>query len=575
MKDKLKASLAEILAVAICRLFPKARLITSEIAPEGFFYEAYFPYPVMGDFLSLVERTMKDILKENLPIEVLEMTPQNAADYLTHLKRHKNLDFLRENLNSLVTLWKRDDFVDYCPYPFCQEFAEIPVFSLLNLEQISSDHIRIWGDVFSDVKEKKQKAKALKQWGKENFETLGKEQKLFFFEEEAVFWLPKGKAIKEILKKLWQKELEDQRFVFIDTPSFPAEEIDGTTNRQGRNVNLPEIDSSMAAVRLEMDVESPEKTLFEKSLFHRKIYEFYQKPEKSNKSQEYSYSSRSSDQGNRPFFERFAEMEEDFCIETIFCSKRKLSEEVISSLKFIEKMLTIFSLNFTWSFYGPIRDQKTYETQERNQNKDRGRGKEREAERSGDLFKAIENSGIAIEKKFSSKAGFSLFFEVNIRDQLGREWKGGYIGVIEDLSDKQKFLYSKKPEEIEGKKSWIVRSSLGDIGERVFAILEIQKDLPFWLLPNQVGVFPIREEDQEEARAIKRELEKEGFRAEIEETGQLDRKVRVFFSEGGSVALFFGEKERTAGKVSFLEKDKKPLFITKEECLERLKTMRG
>ena len=327
---------AEVLMAAVSQLFPEAYPIEGRATRLGFAYDFHFPSSFSREMFPFIEERMAAIIEASYPIEHHHMLPENAAAFFKHHQRYYPSIFARESREPLLDIFIMDQFVDLCPPPYLKNTKEIGKIKILKLSSRPSilfqgkekKVLRIEGTVFVDFKDKKGFLKHRKALEAMEHRHFGQQQGLFwiliernkyFQERHRVYWLLEGQKLIRKLLDFLENSLLDRGYIFV---------------RSGGNALL----------------ENHEKFLINKQI------SIQEKPFRIAEVGEVL-----SDEGVdswEGFYEAKNYMFERF---HIFCLKKHLMKELISSLQFIEKNLKILDFNASVEIFFPKDDKEISE----------------------------------------------------------------------------------------------------------------------------------------------------------------------------------------------------------------------
>lgn len=363
-----------MLAAAAVQVFPGTLLVEGGDHLSGFYYDFIFPFKFRKEFLSLIEEKMRQLIKAGHPIKLVEMVPENGAAYLNHLKQPIRAERILEEEGGLAQLFQIDSFIDHCQGSFLKNTDEIKAFRLHEMSELEEDLVRIWGVSFFTPKELKDhfRAGSAKKIARDHIQ-LGTEMDLFSAHETGEGkqwrWHPKGESVRDALITYWKEEHQKEQFHFFHTPrsgSFSKEEL----------------------TKIHFDYLLSKK----EAEFPYKLSECgYFKDEDQKK----SYC------GLLDTKNYFADLSH------IFCMEETLEEEVISSLQFMRKFSTLFTLERKWILWASPIEKKASPLWER---------------QLGILKKALMDVGIefTLDKGRGLKDGPEL--HLLVKDGMGRWW---------------------------------------------------------------------------------------------------------------------------------------------------------
>lgn len=425
--NRLRRTASRILAASAIQVFPGTLLVEGREHLSGFYYDFIFPFKFRKEFLPLIEEKMRQIIKSAQPIKTLEMIPENAAEYLEHLKQPLRAEMACIEPEGLLQLFQIEGFVDHCPGPFLENVDEVVAFRLHDVTEMEEQTVRIWGVSFFDRQELKDyfRGNSKKQLPKDHIQ-IGKELDLFssFETENGRYWKwhPKGEIIREAFIQYWKKAHEEQKFQFFNTPMqvpFSKVEITKAHFEYFLSQKTPEFPFRIAELSY-FTQEDPKKT----------------------------YAGLLDSPG---YFSDLAH---------IFCMEEFLEEECISSLQFMRKFSKISNLEKKWILYPSSHGKKATLFWER---------------QVAALKKALDvveiDYQIDVERKQASGPELHLL----IKDGMGRFWSGCSLKL--ECEETQKIGFQG---------SLIVRSLYCSIGRWAALLLEQdQGKLPFWLSLNE------------------------------------------------------------------------------------------
>ncbi|MCY3975048.1 MAG: hypothetical protein OXF02_05850 [Simkaniaceae bacterium] len=228
---------AEILAVAVSDLCPDAIPIEGRGTRAGFAYRFRCPTPLSEEMLPDIEYRMHEIIESDLPIEHMEMTPENAGRFVRHLGHHRLAGPLLRVDGPLVDLFRMGSFVDVCPAPYLPSTGGVGRVKLSTLSARTTplsgrgrggSVTRIEGLLYGKGGEEKaflKRGRALmisehRTFGeKEGFFVLRPEKGREGEEREHLLWLPEGVRVKELITSYRKRCYGDVGFAAVETAS--------------------------------------------------------------------------------------------------------------------------------------------------------------------------------------------------------------------------------------------------------------------------------------------------------------------------------------------------------------------
>lgn len=487
----IRRTAAQVLAYAVTEVFPGVKLICGKTTDLGFYYDFLMEQPFTEELLFLVEERMRGISKEYVEIEMLEMMRQNAMEMFRHQEQPYIVDALQNSVENIVQIWKMDKFYDICPPPYPANTGIAQAFKLQKVQRKTvllpfydkggkrkfeqKQIIRIIGTACASKADLKEFLKKLEVARKKDHRILGPSMGLFQLEDEvfpgSVFWLPKGKLLRDSLLNFLQTEDKIAGFQSIVTPSLMSQSFHQKTVLNKNDTEA----SSLLNVEIEEEdyLLTPKKSSLHALLFRSKSRNTQDLPIRYTETSHY-FAGGEEDDFNGLFETR------EYLSDTanIFCTATQVVDEVISCLQLIEKTARILGLKTDYILNcSKPKSSNTIESFDQ--------GAEW-------LEKALKLAGLQfiIDKESANNyathhKGLNIYgpsIEMCITDALGREWKGS--SVLIDLSTREslKLHYV----DADGRKQapiMITRSIFRSVEQYIALLIENYAGiLPSWLL---------------------------------------------------------------------------------------------
>ena len=207
---------AHVLAQAVKRLYPEAKLAIGPATDEGFYYD-FDIAPLDREALDKIEKEMKKIVKQSLPLEVFEVKKEEALSYMKERQEDYKVEMIEElPEGETITFYKQGDYEEFCAGPHVSNTCVIKAIKLLSTagaywrgDEKNKMLTRIYGISFPKAAELKDYLNMLEEAKKRDHRKLGKELGLFTIMEEGPgfpFFLPKGMVIRNGLETFWRQE---------------------------------------------------------------------------------------------------------------------------------------------------------------------------------------------------------------------------------------------------------------------------------------------------------------------------------------------------------------------------------
>lgn len=521
----LRQTAAELLACAVCDIFPDTVLVDSAVSDIGFSYDFVFKDSFDAKFFSLIEERMHALVKKKMPIKTLDMMRQNAAAFLLHHHQPLKAESLSQYRDNVVQVLQMEHFADLCTLPYLKNSSEVSAFKLLSFE-IKSEQFkkkgkttvtRIYGTAFPDQMALKAFLKRKEAAKNKDHKILGTELGLFeFIQDDCVMLTPKGTIIRDSLLDLFHFPSKTEKFslpplVPLQTLENPGSTLNCTLNSKSFAVHPNP--TPLAAKFLS-------KWPFNQSSSPIHFETFYPIFQPSN----------------NPQTDILHTQCQYFSLIYSLCPSEKVEWFINSSLQFITKIIKIFGFDHQWAL---VTHRPTSSAVRKKWEKN-----------TAILETALNNCGFEHILERREQAPYGPKIELKLADAMGRFWSGPFIEI--DIANSEK---------IEGQhhRVLISQSVLGPIEQFLALLIEHSGgELPFWLTPEQVRILVIGEAQSEYADKVRAEIAKKGFRVTCENSRKgLGEKVHDAEKERIPHIVIVGEMESKNGVISVRTKDKK------------------
>ncbi len=531
-------STAHLLAQAVKRLFgaSSVKLGIGPVIEDGFYYDMDLPNPLTSDDLSRIEREMKRIAEEDLPIRRKAVSRKEALDLFAQLQEPLKLELIRDlPEDAEITIYEQGEFVDLCRGPHLPSTGKIKAFKLLSVAGAywrgSSDNKmlqRIYGTAFPKKAQLDEHLHMLEEAKKRDHRKLGKEQGLFLFSEEAPgmpFYLPKGMTIRNELEKL-ERELNAARgYEEVRTPLMMNKrmwEESGHWDHYKDNMYFTQVDETEYALK---PMNCPGHMLIFKSGL-RSYRELPIRLAEFGQVHRHEYSGALSGMMRvRTFCQDDAHL---------FVRPDQIEEEIAGVIDLIDHMYAIFG--FSYRIELSTRPEDSMGSDELWE----------QAEQS--LRSVLERRGIEYRLNEGDGAFYGPKIDFHILDALKRSWQCGTIQL--DFQMPEKFGLSYVGEYNQKHRPVIIHRAVYGSIDRFIGILteHYSGAFPLWLAPVQAKVVPVSEHDLDYAYQVKQSLAKEGIRVEVSAKNEkLGYKIREAELEKVPYVLVVGKSEQEAG----------------------------
>jgi threonyl-tRNA synthetase len=557
----LRHSAAHIMADAVKRLFPEAKVTIGPSIETGFYYDFDVPRPFTEEDLGRIEAEMHRIAKENHPFERVELTREQARELFARLGetyKVEILDAIPEG--QVITAYRSGEFVDLCRGPHIETTGKLGAFKLLSVagaywrgDERNPMLQRIYGTAFHTKKELDEHLHRLEEAKRRDHRKLGKELDLFSIDETIggglVLWHPKGARVRYLAEQFWREEHYKQGYDLVASPHVARDSLWHTSG------HLSFYKENMYAgmeVEGQQYLVKPMNCPFHATMFKHGLRSYRELP------------LRWAELGTVYRYERSGVLHGLLRVRGftqddahIFMRRDQLAEELDRTLEFCLFILRTFGFT-DFKLYFATRPPKYVGELELWD----------EAERL--LLATLQKSGLEFEVDEGGGAFYGPKIDIKLRDAIGREWQCSTIQADFQLPERFDLSYVGQ-DGAKHRVAMIHRALFGSL-ERFFAVLieHYAGAFPMWLAPVQARVLTISEKQETWARNVLGVLQNRGFRVDADlSPDKVGAKIRRAQLEKIPVMLVCGPKEMEAGTVAPRLRDGKQLDPMPLESFER------
>ncbi len=532
--ETLRHSTAHVMAHAVKRLFPDAKIAIGPAIDNGFYYDFDIERPLTPEDLSRIEEEMQKIIRENKPFVRKVFKKEEALKLFERLKEPYKIELLREIPEDEVTVYEEGDFIDLCRGPHVPSSGVIKAFKLLSVagaywrgDEKNKMLQRIYGTAFFSEKELKEYLNFLEEVKRRDHRKLGKELDLFSINEEIgpglILWHPNGAIVRKIIEDFWRDEHLKADYKLLYTPHIARLDLwqkSGHLDYYRENMYSPmEIEGMLYELK---PMNCP---------FHISVY----------KSQLRSYREmplRFAELGTVYRYERSGVLHGLLRVRGftqddahIFCREDQIEDEILHVLDFTLYILRTFGFS-DYDIYLSTRPEKyvgTLENWERSTNALKG---------------ALDIKGL----HYTIDPGEGVFYgpkiDIKVKDSLGRPWQCSTIQV--DFNNPERFDLTYRGADGKDHRPIMIHRALMGSLERFFGILieHYAGAFPLWLAPVQVAILTIAERHNESAINLHKYFKENGIRSELRtDNEKIGYKIREVTLKKIPYMVIIGDKE--------------------------------
>ena len=530
---------AHVLAQAVKRLYPDTKCAIGPAIDNGFYYDFDFSFPFTEENLAAIEKEMKKIVKQSLPLEVFEVKKEEALSYMKERQEDYKVEMIEElPEDETITFYKQGDYEEFCAGPHVSNTCVIKAIKLLSTagaywrgDEKNKMLTRIYGISFPKASELKDYLNMLEEAKKRDHRKLGKELGLFMMKEEGPgfpFFLPKGMVLKNTLLDYWREIHNKAGYVEISTPIMLSRhlwETSGHWDHYKENMYTTVIDETDFAIK---PMNCPGGILVYKS----EPRSYRDLPLRMG---ELGLVHRHEKSGQLHGLMRVRCFTQDDA--HIFMTPEQIRDEIKGVARLIDSVYQLFGFKYHVELSTRPEDSM-------------GSDEDWEIATEG-LRGALDDLGLDYVVNEGDGAFYGPKIDFHLEDSIGRTWQCGTIQLDFQLPLRFECEYIGADGE-KHRPIMIHRVAFGSI-ERFIGILieHFAGAFPTWLAPVQVKVLPISEKYMDYANTVMNDLKDAGIRTEIDDRAEkIGYKIREARLQKIPYMLVVGAKEEEEGKVS-------------------------
>ena len=538
-KETFRHTSSHILAQAVKRLYPETKLAIGPAIADGFYYDLDRETPFTTEDLEKIEKEMKKIVKEALPIESFTL-PREEAIALMQEKEEPYKVELIEDLpeDSIISFYKQGEFTDLCAGPHLMNTKAVKAFKLTSLagaywrgNEKNKMLTRIYGTSFTKKADLDEYLTMMEEAKKRDHRKLGKELGLFMLREEGPgfpFFLPKGMALKNALLEYWREIHTKNGYVEISTPIMLSRhlwETSGHWDHYKENMYTTVIDDQDFAVK---PMNCPGGIL----VYESEPRSYRDLPLRMG---ELGIVHRHEKSGQMHGLMRVRCFTQDDA--HIFMTPEQVKDEIKGVALLIDEVYKLFGFKYHVELSTRPED---------SMGSDEDWNLATEA-----LREALDALGMDYVVNEGDGAFYGPKIDFHLEDSIGRTWQCGTIQLDFQLPLRFNLEYTGADGE-KHRPIMIHRVAFGSI-ERFIGILieHFAGAFPTWLAPVQVKVLPISDKHLEYGEKVFEAVKEAGIRAEIDTRAEkIGYKIREAQMQKIPYMLVVGAKEEEESLVS-------------------------
>jgi threonyl-tRNA synthetase len=571
-KGAFRHSSAHILAQAVKRLFPQAKMAIGPAIEDGFYYDFDIDKPFDAQQIALIEKEMKAIIKENLPIEKLVLSRHEAIELMKKADEPYKIELINDiPEGEEISFYKQGDFIDLCAGPHILSAKTIKAIKLTSINGSSGAYFkgdeknkmlcRIYGTSFTKASDLEAHLLQKEEAKKRDHNKLGRDLKMFTTSDAIgqglPIMMPKGAKVLQLLQRFVEDEEEKRGYLLTKTPIMAKSDLYKTSGHWEHYkdgmfiIGDKDKEDELFALR-------PMTCPFQFSVYNAQQHSYRDLPIRYAETATLFRNESSGEMHGLIRLRQFTISEGH-----IVCTKDQVSQEFKEVLQLIDYIMTTIGIEkeikYRLSKWDPknkakyIGDEKTWE------------------ETQGLMRDLLIDLNINFKEEEGEAAFYGPKLDIQFKNVHGKE--DTIITVQLDFALAEKFGMTYIDKDNTKKCPIIIhRTSIGSY-ERTLAML-IEKNagaFPTWLSPVQAKVLPISEKYADYAIRVIKALQSEGIRTEGDfRAEKIGYKIREARNERNPFILVVGEKEEEVNGVSVRSRDGEEGLMPLSDCINKI-----
>ena len=541
-------STAHVLAQAVKRIYPTARVAIGPAIENGFYYDFDFVTPINMDSLPAIEAEMKKIIKENIPIVREEVSRKEALSFFGEQDESYKVELINDLPDdAVISMYRQGDFVDLCAGPHIPSTGYIKAFKLTSIagaywrgDEHNKVLTRIYGTSFNKKADLEEHLKALEEAKLRDHNKLGREMGIFMTDENIgqglPLLMPKGAKLFRILTRFVEDEEERRGYVCTKTPYMAKSalyKISGHWDhyRDGMFVIENENENEVMALR-------PMTCPFQYTIYNNGMKSYRDLPIRYGETSTLFRNEASGEMHGLIRVRQFTISEGH-----ITCMPSQLEQEFKGALELARYMLRAVGIEgdvtYRFSKWDP-KDTDKYINDP-----------EKWSKAEAEMEKILNHLGVKYSVGIGEAAFYGPKLDIQIKNVYGKE--DTLITLQVDMFLAENFDMTYVDENGIKQRPYIIhRTSIGCYERTIALIIEKFKGaFPVWMAPEQVRVMSLTERTADYVNELVQRLRKKGIRAEADVRNEkIGYKIRLGQLDKIPYMLIIGDKEAESGMLS-------------------------
>ncbi|MCD8483156.1 MAG: threonine--tRNA ligase [Verrucomicrobia bacterium] len=567
--EEMRHSAAHILATAVLRLFPEAKLDIGPPTDTGFYYDFDLEHKFTAADLERIEDEMRKVIKENQRFERIEATRDEAEALFTKLNQPYKIIRLADIPDGEpVTFYRNGEFTDLCAGTHVNYTKQVKAIKLLSIagayhkgDEKNKQLQRIYGTAFPSKEELEHYLQQLEEARKRDHRRLGKDLKLFHIDEAVgqglILWTPNGSIVRQELQNFILDELQRQGYQQVFTPHIgklglyrtsghfpyykesqfmPIIERDAMDDMVHRGCSCAELSNSVDEGDVDGYLLKPMNCPMHIKIFDSQPHSYRDLPVRLA---EFGTVYRWEQSGELNGMTRVRGFTQDDA--HIFCTEEQVASEISGCLELVKTVFSTLGMKDYRVRIG-LRDPDS--------SKYTGDGALWDKAEAA-LRQVAGTLGVPYTEEPGEAAFYGPKIDFVVRDVIGREWQLGTVQVDYNLPIRFDLSYV-GPDNKPHRPVMIHRAPFGSMERFTGVLIEhFAGNFPTWLAPEQVRLLPITDDQVPFCKEVQAKLKAAKVRCSIDDqSDKLGAKIRRAELEKVPYMFVVGKNEAAEGKVT-------------------------
>ena len=539
LKLRYRHTTSHIMAQAIKRIWPDAKLAIGPAIDNGFYYDIDMEHKLSDQDLMTIQKEMKKIIKANYPLERFELPREEALKLMEEAGEPYKVELINDlPEDAVISFYKQGDFTDLCAGPHMDSTGQIKAVKLMSVagaywrgDEHNKMLQRIYGTCFPTQEELDEYINMLEEAKKRDHRKIGKEMDLFMLTEEGPgfpFFLPNGMILRNELENFWRQEHRKRGYEEIKTPLILNEQLwrtSGHWDHYKDNMYFTKIDDADYAIK---PMNCPGSML----VYKRRMWSYRDFPIRMG---ELGQVHRHELSGALHGLMRVRTFTQDDA--HIFMLPEQVKDEIVGVARFIDDVYSMFS--FKYHIELSTRPEDSMGTDEEWETAENA------------LREAMEVLGVPYVVNEGDGAFYGPKLDFHLEDSIGRTWQCGTIQL--DMQMPQRFDITYVGSDNEKHRPIMIHRVIFGSIERFIGILteHFAGKFPLWLAPVQVNLLTVTDKFEGYAKEVAEKCAAAGLRVKTDfRNEKIGYKLREARNARDSYICVIGEKEEEAGTLS-------------------------